>query len=178
MNPKEKLSATHQEIERKFRVRDIPEGFNLDQYPHQDIRQGYLAVTEAGTEVRIRQKGKKYTETVKSGSGVTRLETEIVITEEQFNALWEATAGARVEKTRYDIPDGNGIIELDVYHNESHTMTAEREFVSLEESNNYEPPVWFAEDITGKPGWSNSEIARHGFPPDDNPAQMVFWRMV
>jgi len=45
-----------QEIERRFLIRSLPE--NLDHYPHEDIVQGYLAIAEDGTEVRLRQKGK------------------------------------------------------------------------------------------------------------------------
>ena len=43
-----------QEIERKFLVKSLPE--NLEQYPHKDIVQGYLAITEDGMEVRLRHK--------------------------------------------------------------------------------------------------------------------------
>jgi CYTH domain-containing protein len=53
------------EIERKFLVRSLPE--NLEPYPHTDIEQGYLAISEDGAEVRIRRKGKEYFQTVKSG---------------------------------------------------------------------------------------------------------------
>jgi hypothetical protein len=42
------------EIERKFLVDKLPE--NLDKYSHKEIIQGYVAITEEGTEVRLRKK--------------------------------------------------------------------------------------------------------------------------
>jgi hypothetical protein len=45
------------EIERKWLVEELPD---LSRIKGKDISQGYIAVTSEGTEVRIRQKGKKY----------------------------------------------------------------------------------------------------------------------
>jgi adenylate cyclase len=155
-----------QEIERKFLVKSLPE--NLDQYPHKDIIQGYLAITEDGTEVRLRQKGKKYFQTVKSGSGKTRFESEIEITEEQFNSLWEATKGKRVEKTRYNIPHENGIIELDVYRGDLNgLLSAEMEFASEQASNDFVPPEWMSQEVTSDKRYKNQNLASHGIPKNE-----------
>jgi len=152
-----------QEIERKFLVKSLPE--NLDQYPHKDIIQGYLAITEDGTEVRLRQKGKKYFQTVKSGSGKTRFESEVEITEEQFNSLWEATKGKRVEKTRYEIPHESGTIELDVYHGDlDGLLSAEMEFSSEDNSNKFIAPEWLSEEVTDDKRYKNQNLALHGVP--------------
>jgi len=40
------------EIERKFLVNELPN--NLEQFPHKNIVQGYLAIGTDGTEVRLR----------------------------------------------------------------------------------------------------------------------------
>ncbi len=101
------------EIERKFLVKEMPRG--LGDYLASEINQGYLAVTDDDTEIRIRKKGDGYYETVKSGKGLKRKEVEIEIGEKVFNALWPLTEGMRVEKTRYDIPYGGHVVELDVY---------------------------------------------------------------
>ena len=128
-----------QEIERKFLVQSLPE--NLEQYSHKDIVQGYLAITKDGTEVRLRQKGEKYFLTVKSGAGKTRFKSEVEITEDQFRALWEATKGKRVEKTRYEIPHESGIIKFDVYHGDlDGLLSAEMEFPNEKDSNTFVPP--------------------------------------
>ena len=152
-----------QEIERKFLVKSLPE--NLDQYPHKDIVQGYLAITEDGTEVRLRQKGKKYFQTVKSGSGKTRFESEVEITEEQFNSLWEATRGKRVKKTRYEIPHESGTIELDVYHGDLNgLLSVEMEFSNEEDSNRFIVPKWLSEEVTDDKRYKNQNLALHGIP--------------
>lgn len=152
-----------QEIERKFLVKSLPE--NLEQYSHEDIIQGYLAIAEDGTEVRLRQKGKKYFQTVKSGTGKTRFESEIEITEEQFDSLWEATKGKRVEKTRYEIPHESGIIELDVYRDDlDGLLSAEMEFSNEEDSNGFIAPEWFSEEVTDDIRYKNQNLALHGVP--------------
>jgi len=151
------------EIERKFLVKKLPE--NLEQYPHEDITEGYLAITGDGTEVRLRQKGNKYFQTVKGGSGKTRFELEVEITKEQFNSLWEATKGKRVEKTRYEIPHGDRIIELDVYHgNLDGLFSAEIEFSSEAESNKFTAPDWLGEEVTDDKRYKNQNLALHGIP--------------
>jgi len=151
------------EIERKFLVKSLPE--NLEQYPHTDIVQGYLVITEDGTEVRLRQKGNKYFQTVKSGSGETRFESEIEITKEQFDLLWEATKGKRVEKTRYEIPYKSGTIELDVYHGDlDGLLLAEIEFSSEEESNKFTAPKWLSEEVTDDKRYKNKNLALYGIP--------------
>lgn len=152
-----------QEIERKFLVEELPE--NLEEYPHKDIVQGYLAITEDGTEVRLRQKGNQYFQTVKSGGGKTRFESEIEITKEQFDALWQATEGKRVEKTRYEIPHENGTIELDVYHdNLEGLLSAEMEFSNEEDSNNFVPPEWLSKEVTDDKRYKNQNLALNGIP--------------
>ena len=155
------------EIERKFLVQSLPE--NLEQYQHKDIVQGYLAITKDGTEVRLRQKGKKYFETVKSGSGKTRLESEVEITEHQFRALWEATKGKRVKKTRYAIPHESGIIKFDVYHGDlDGLLTAEMEFSNEEDSNTFVPPEWLSKEVTEDNRYKNQNLALKGIPKREN----------
>jgi len=152
-----------QEIEKKFLVKSLPE--NLEQYPHKDIVQGYLAITEDGTEVRLRKKGKKYFQTVKSGAGKTRFESEVEITEDQFNTLWEATKGKRVEKTRYEIPHESGTIELDIYHGDlDGLLLAEMEFSSEKDSNEFVTPIWLSEEVTDDKKYKNQNLALHGVP--------------
>jgi adenylate cyclase len=151
------------EIERKFLVKLLPE--NLEQYPHEDIVQGYLVVTEDGTEIRLRQRGEKHFQTVKSGSGKIRLESEIEITANQFNSLWEVTKGKRIKKTRYEIPNESGVIELDVYHGDlDGLLSAEMEFSNEEESNKFVAPEWMSEEITDDKRYKNQNLALHGMP--------------
>jgi CYTH domain-containing protein len=138
---------THKEIERGFLVKSLPE--NLEEYHHEEIIQGYLAITEDGTEIRIRKEGDKYFQVIKRETGKTRFELIVEITEEQFKTLWEVIKGRKIEKTRYRIPYGNNIIEVDVYHGDLEGLVlAEVEFVNEDESNKFMPPDWVGQEIT------------------------------
>ena len=150
--------AQPQEIERKFLVKKMPK--NLEQYPHKEIMQGYLSISDDGTEVRLRQKGSRYYKTEKSGRGKIRLETETEITKDQFDELWKNTKSKRVEKTRYEIKHENGLIELDVYHGDLEGLiSAEMEFQNEESSNNFVAPEWMSEEVTEDKRYKNQNLA-------------------
>jgi adenylate cyclase len=154
-----------QEIERKFLVTgELPD--DLDQYPSEEISQGYVAVADDGTEVRVRARGGDYTLTVKSGPSRARVEEEIEIDERRFESLWSLTADRRIEKRRYLIPAGDQLsIELDVYAGElDGLVTAEIEFDSADQAEAFEPPPWIGSDVTGHGGYSNQSLAAHGQP--------------
>ena len=103
----------HQEIERKFLLKDIPA--DLTDRPHYTIEQGYLVATPDGRQVRLRRTPRSSSLTFKTAEGAVRDEREIEITPEQFEVLWPATAGKRLTKTRYIVPWNNHTIEIDVY---------------------------------------------------------------
>ena len=85
---------------------------------------------------------------------------EIELTAEQFDALWPATEGKRLVKTRYEIPLGDRIVEIDVYH-EKHEglVVAEVEFDEQDAAKNFQPPRWLGDDVTGDPRYSNQLLA-------------------
>ncbi|MDD3101718.1 MAG: class IV adenylate cyclase [Patescibacteria group bacterium] len=159
----EKIKKLPKEIERKFFISSLPE--NLEDFPHEEVMQGYIALAEDGTEIRLRKRGDKYFQTVKNGAGKIRTELEIEITEEQFNALWITTEGKRLEKIRYKIPYEAGVIELDVYQgNLKGLVTAEMEFKSEKDSDKFIPPQWFGEEATNNEKYKNQYLAIHGLP--------------
>src|SRR3954463_10711497 len=96
--------SSNREIERKFLVRKLPDG--LTTYPRNEISQGYLVSLEDGLQVRLRKTGECYSLTYKRGPGSVREEREVELTAQQFDALWPATEGKRLVKTRYEIPLG------------------------------------------------------------------------
>lgn len=150
------------EIERKFLVAEIPSAVDLDSGV--EITQGYLAVAD-DTEVRIRRKGVDCTLTVKRGSGLTRAEYEVSIDADQFEKLWPATAGCRVEKTRFDAPLGTLRAELDQYHGELEgLLTVEVEFESVQAAVAFRRPHWFGRDVTGLKQLANKRLAIDGLP--------------
>jgi CYTH domain-containing protein len=155
------------EIERKYLVATLPD--NIDSHPHSEILQGYLAIDANGSEVRLRRKGDQLFETIKSAGGLTRAEYEIELTPVQFQTLWPATEGRRVEKIRYDITHASGAkIELDIYKGDlAGLCTAEVEFASEAESHEFAVPSWFGKEVTADSRYKNKNLALYGLPPSD-----------
>jgi adenylate cyclase len=150
------------EVERKFLVDELPGG--LDRDPGVEIVQGYLSI-DGVTEVRVRRKGDRCTLTVKQGSGLARSEFEIGIEKEQFDVLWPATAGRRIEKTRYELPLGMVTAELDRYHGVLDGLTTvEVEFGSVPEARAFVPPSWFDRELTDDGRFANRNLAVDGRP--------------
>jgi adenylate cyclase len=157
----------NKEIERKFLVKQLPD--NLQQYPSTQITQGYLAITEDGTEVRLRKKGDRYFQTVKSGFGLQRGETEIEISKDQFEKLWSMTEGKRIEKLRFEI-DYLGIkVELDIYSGSLEGLiVAEVEFPSIEQAKSFVPPSCFGREVTEDERYKNRNLVLYGIPDKFN----------
>jgi CYTH domain-containing protein len=150
------------EIERKFVIETLPEGLPLG--AGMTVRQGYAVVAEAA-ELRLRVKGGRHLLTVKKGSGLAREEYEIELSAEQFDAMWPATAGRRLEKTRLLLELGRHTAEIDVYEGAlAGLITAEVEFESTEEAAAFEPPGWFGREVTGDDRWANRNLALGGRP--------------
>lgn len=174
----EKLSASHQEIELKFRViiDALPEGI-LDTVEKHKITQAYTAINEDGSETRVRKDHNVtagetvYTRTSKSAGGVARTEIEEIITEDGYNKeAQNIIQGSRpVEKTRYRIPyvcNGKAYtVELDVYEGTlSNLVVAEIEFDTQEEANEFVKPDWLGEDVSADKAYKNKNLARKGIP--------------
>jgi len=146
------------EIERKFLVRKLPG--DLTSYRSNEISQGYLVSLDDGTQVRLRRKGDKYSLTFKRGTGNVREEREVELTAEQFDKLWPATEGKRLVKTRYEIPLGERVVEIDVYHDRHEGLVvAEVEFDDEAIAKDFQPPDWLGDDVTGDPRYSNQLLA-------------------
>ena len=104
--------------------------------------------------------GKSFALTFKRGIGSVREEREVELTAEQFAALWPATEGKRLVKTRYQIPFGDRVVEIDVYHDRHEGLVvAEVEFDTEEAAKDFQPPAWLGDDVTGDPRYSNQLLA-------------------
>ena len=146
------------EIERKFLVRKLPD--NLTSYPSKEISQGYLVSMDDGLQVRLRKSNKRYSLTYKRGTGNVREEREVELTGKQFDALWPATEGKRLVKTRYEIPLGERTVEIDLYHDRHEGLVvAEVEFDEEAAAKKFQPPDWLGDDVTGDPRYSNQLLA-------------------
>jgi adenylate cyclase len=149
------------EIERKFRVHDLP----LPLEHGVRVRQAYLAV-DGAIEVRVRDRGGTYVLGVKGGQGLERTEVEVEIEAATFDELWSLATARRIDKTRYRLPTGGHTAELDVYTGSLEGLVvAEVEFTNREEAEAFTPPPWFGDELTGDPRWSNAALATDG-PPE------------
>ncbi len=158
------------EIERKFLLYGIPPTMR---YAHRaPIRQGYLAL-DGDTEVRIRITAQGATLTIKAGRGGVRVEEEIALPSRQAEALWELTEGRRVQKTRRRVrlpsPSGGAelVAEIDEYAGAlDGLVVAEVEFPDEETSDAFEPPAWFARELTDDWRYANRSLASDGMPEE------------
>lgn len=149
------------EIERKFRVHDVPR----DLSDGTRVRQAYLAV-DGDVEVRVRDRGGTFVLGVKGGRGLERTEVELEVDAATFDELWSLATARRIDKTRYRLPANGHPAELDVYAGSLEgLMVAEVEFASREEADAFTPPTWFGDELTGDPRWSNAGLATDG-PPE------------
>lgn len=153
------------EIERKWLVDDKSVPQHLFQVPLR-VDQAYLTVLDSkNDEARVRRKGDRYFLTIKKGEGVKREETEVEIPYETYDAIRSLPNLNRIEKLRYEIPDGKHTIELDIYDGGlERLVTAEVEFDSLEESKSYIPPIWFGREVTEDKRYKNKNLAVYGLP--------------
>lgn len=133
--------------------------------PGQRLLQGYLAV-DGAVEVRLRLLDDGAVLTVKAGRGEVRTEVERSLTTGEAEALWPHTDGRRLEKVRHVVPLHAGLVaEVDVYEGPlAGLRTVEVEFPDLKTAQAFAPPPWFGEELTGRPGWSNADLALHGRP--------------
>jgi adenylate cyclase len=151
------------EIERKFVLDGVPEW--LDEHPSVAIRQGYLAIVEGESEVRVREKDPDTVLTVKLGAGKVRREAEVELERGQFEALWPLTEGRRVSKRRHVVPHDDLTIEVDVFSGPLRGLVvAEVEFESEEASAAFDPPSWLGAEVTGDGRYANESLATRGAP--------------
>ena len=148
------------EVERKWLVQALPD--QVLAVAAQEIEQGYLTIGEGGSETRVRRREGHCTLTVKSGAGMVRGEFEIAITTEQFEALWPATEGRRIQKSRRAVPEEGGVtIEVDVYAGaNAGLIVAEVEFDDPWGAEAFIPPYWFGLEVTDDESYKNHRLAR------------------
>lgn len=150
------------EIERKFLV-------NLDQIPLPPggiiIKQGYLPLSESvKTVVRVRVKGEEAFLTVKGESrGATRQEFEYAIpVSEALEMLETLCQRPLIEKTRYEIPAGKQLWEIDIFHAENEGLVV-AEIELTDESDHFERPNWLTDEVTGDPRYYNSNLLQNPY---------------
>jgi CYTH domain-containing protein len=156
------------EIERKYLVNRLP--FSLESLTGTTINQGYVIVSADGIELRVRQRQARFFQTIKIGEGVSRTEIEIELAQDQFDRMWPHTKGRRVSKTRYSMPLGNHMAEVDRFEGElAGLLLVEVEFASLDDSRRFAPPDWFGLEVTEDKRYQNKHLAVYGIPGNQKP---------
>ena len=145
------------EIERKFLIQKMPE--HPEQYKSHLIEQAYLNVRPV---VRVRREDENYYMTYKGGGMMAREEYNLPLNEQAYCHLREKADGIILSKTRYLIPEKDGLtIELDVFDAPYEGLyLAEVEFSSEEQALSYNPPVWFGKDVTNSGKYHNSRLSQ------------------
>lgn len=150
------------EIERKFLV--LSDAFKSICINKNNIAQGYLN-SDPDRTVRIRIKNDQGFITIKgkgNESGMSRLEWEKEIDVEEAKVLLSLCEKGVIEKTRYDVPFGNHIFEVDVFEGENKGLImAEIELNS--ETELFSTPDWLGNEVTNDNRYYNSYLSRTPF---------------
>ncbi|WP_396178172.1 CYTH domain-containing protein [Flavobacterium sp.] len=151
-----------QEIERKFLVRN--DLFKFLAAAKKNIAQGYLNTNPERT-VRIRIANEKAFLTIKgigNESGMTRFEWEKEIPLDEAKSLLLLCEKGVIEKTRYEIPVGNHLYEVDEFYGENQGLiVAEIELTAENEA--FEKPDWLGIEVTNNERYYNAYLSRNPF---------------
>ncbi len=150
------------EIERKFLL--TSDAFKKEASHSFRITQGYLT-TDIERTVRVRIKGNKAFLTIKGKTnkeGTTRIEVEEEIAFAKAETLLTLCLPGVIDKTRYEIPIGNHIWEVDEFHGDNKgLLLAEIELNNEQEF--FEKPSWIGKEVTSNKKYYNSYISTHSF---------------
>ncbi len=151
------------EIEQKYRIRELPDVSACEKL---EIEQGYLCTDPV---VRIRKSNDSFILTYKSKAGVQpsdlavqiNQEVELPLTEQAYLQLRDKVDGYLISKTRYKIPLPDGHIgELDIFHGRLDGLVfVEVEFETEAETQTFQPPKWFGENVSRDRRYSNSFLS-------------------
>ncbi len=151
-----------QEIEFKFLVKGAFKPFVTKKM---EITQGYLS-TQPSRTVRIRIRDGKGYINIKGPakiSGIMRYEWEQEISLKDAKELISLRESGLVEKTRFIVPAGNGLVfEVDVFHGDNEgLLMAEIELPSADTS--FERPDWLGEEVTGNRSFYSAELSKNPY---------------
>jgi adenylate cyclase len=151
-----------QEIERKFLVKN--DGFKTLATAKKKIAQGYLNTNPERT-VRVRIADENAFLTIKgkgNETGMTRFEWEKEIPADEAKSLLLLCEAGVIEKTRFEIPVGTHLYEVDVFSGENEGLVIAE--IELEDENEaFEKPDWLAEEVTNDERYYNAYLSKNPF---------------
>lgn len=147
------------EIERKFLVRS--DAYKKEATSIKRIVQGFLN-THRNRTVRVRMKGNDGFLTIKgisNESGTSRFEWEKEIEVLEAQSLLKLCEETIIDKTRFEIPIGDFIFEVDEFHGANEGLVIAE--IELENENDpFERPKWLGEEVTGQLKYYNSLLSK------------------
>ena len=156
------------EIERKFLI-EYPDVNELEAYPEStksEISQTYL-LTDDGFTSRVRKRttngATKYIFTEKKRvNDVKCIENEREITKEEYNDLLKLADPERrtIEKTRYCLPYGERVVEIDIYPFWTNRAIAEVEMEDECESVRLPGFIKVIREVTAEKAYKNVALAK------------------
>lgn len=149
------------EIERKFLVHG--EGWRQHATVAIPMSQGYMT-TGSRSSVRVRLSGKRAWLNIKSATlGVQRREYEYPIpVQDAAEMLDNLCEGPLIQKTRYEVPVGEHVWEVDVFEGDNAGLVvAEVELGSAEEV--FVRPDWAGDEVSHDPRYYNASLVRHPY---------------
>ena len=151
-----------QEIERKFLVKN--DRFKALATAKKEIAQGYLNTNPERT-VRVRISNEKAFLTIKgkgNESGMTRFEWEKEIPFEEGKALLLLCEKGVIEKTRFEIPVGKHLFEVDEFYGENEGLIV-AEIELSDESEAFEKPDWIGMEVTNDRRYYNAYLSKNPY---------------
>jgi len=158
------MNENRTEIERKFLVKG--DSFKKEATQAVRIIQGYIS-SGNGRTVRVRTWNDKGYLTIKGSSrpgGLSRFEWEIEIPYDDAIALLDLHVGIVIDKTRYLVPNTDGVHtwEVDEFHGDNAPLVmAEVEMKTEEDS--FDVPSWIGREVTGDGRFYNGHLSREPF---------------
>lgn len=142
------------EIERKFLVKN--DNFKMKAVKSKYLRQGYI-FSNTDKNLRVRIADKQGFLTIKGKGKISRYEWEKEIPLEEAKELMLLCEDGIIEKTRFFVPVGAHIFEVDEFYGENQGLiVAEIELNSVDES--FEKPDWLGEEVTGIQKYYNASL--------------------
>jgi adenylate cyclase len=149
------------EIERKFLLKD--DSWRKGGDTGTRFRQGYLIGAERAS-VRVRIEGERANINIKSATlGIERQEFEYPIpladAEELLDTLCEQP---QIEKSRYHVPYGDHLWEIDVFAGDNAGLVVAEVELSAEDEA-FEMPPWAGEEVSHDTRYYNVCLVKHPY---------------
>jgi adenylate cyclase len=149
------------EIERKYLVKSMDWKVKADAGTR--LLQGYMANTEK-VAIRVRIASKQAWLTLKSASsGIRRLEFEYPLpVADAKQILDEFCLGQVIHKTRYRLPLGGHVWEIDVFHDVNEGLVL-AEIELKNEQENFTLPDWIGQEVSGDKRYYNANLSQNPY---------------